>query len=61
MSLRKLAKARSVFPNDDALIKLFYLVLRNISLKWTIPIKDWKPALNQFTIRFGDRIHHGGA
>ena len=61
MSLRKLAKTRGVFPNDDALIKLFFLGLRNISQKWTMPIKDWKPALNQFTIRFGDRIHHGEA
>jgi len=61
MSLRKLAKTRGFFPNDDALIKLFYLGLRNISQKWTMPIKDWKPALSQFTIRFGDRIHHGEA
>jgi putative transposase len=59
MSLRKLTKIRGCFPNDDALIKLFYLGLRNISQKWSMPIKDWKPALNQFTIRFGDRIHHG--
>ena len=58
MSLRKLAKTRGFFPNDDALIKLFYLGLRNISQKWTMPIKDWKPALNQFTILFRDRIHH---
>ena len=58
MSLRKLTKIRGFFPNDDALIKLFYLGLRNISQKWTMPIKDWKPALNQFTILFGDRIHH---
>jgi len=41
--------------------KLFYLGLRNISQKWTMPIKDWKPALNQFTIRFGDRIYNGDA
>ena len=58
MSLRKLTKIRGFFPNDDALIKLFYLGLRNISQKWTMPIKDWKPALKQFTILFGDRIHH---
>ena len=61
MSLRKLAKTWGFFPNYDALIKLFYLGLRNISQKWTMPIKDWKPALNQFTIRFSDRIHHGDA
>ena len=36
--------------------KLFYLALRNISQKWTLPIRDWKAALTRFTIQFGDRI-----
>jgi putative transposase len=61
MSLRKLTKIRGCFPNDDALIKLFYLGLRNISQKWSMPIKDWKPALNQFTILFGNRIQNSEA
>jgi putative transposase len=55
-SLRKLTKHRGAFPNDDALIKLLYLALRNISKKWTLPIRDWKAALNQFTIRFEGRL-----
>lgn len=46
MSLRRLIKIRGCFPNDEALIKLFYLGLRNFSQKWSMPIKDWKPALN---------------
>jgi putative transposase len=61
MSLRRLTKIRGCFPNDEALIKLFYLGLKNISQKWSMPIKDWKPALNQFTILFGERIHNGEA
>lgn len=56
MSLRKLTKNRGSFPSDEALLKLFYLALRNISQKWTMPIRDWKAALNRFTIEFGDRI-----
>ncbi len=44
------------FPSDEALLKLFYLALRNISKKWTMPIRDWKAALTRFTIQFGDRI-----
>lgn len=56
MSLRKLTKNRGSFPSDDALIKLFYLALRNISQKWTMPIRDWKAALNRFTIQFEERI-----
>ncbi|TDK61210.1 transposase [Sapientia aquatica] len=53
MSLRKITKNRGVFPTDEAVLKLFYLALNNISKKWTMPIRDWKAALNRFTIQFG--------
>ena len=53
---RKLSKNRGSFPSDEALVKLFYLALRNISQKWSMPIRDWKAALTRFTIEFGDRI-----
>lgn len=56
MSLRKVTKNRGSFPNDEAMIKLLYLALQNISKKWTMPIRDWKAALNQFTIMFEDRM-----
>lgn len=56
MSLRKLTKNRGSFPSDEALLKLFYLALRNISKKWTMPIRDWKAALTRFTIQFGERL-----
>jgi len=56
MSLRKVTKNRGSFPNDDAMIKLLFLALRNISKKWTLPIRDWKSALNQFTIIFETRM-----
>jgi hypothetical protein len=47
---------RGAFPHDDAIGKLLYLGLRNVSKKWTMPIRDWKAALNQFIILFGDRV-----
>lgn len=56
MSLRKITKNRGAFPTDEALMKLLYLALRNISRKWTMPIRDWKAALNRFTIQFEDRL-----
>lgn len=56
MSLRKITKNRGSFPTDEALLKLFYLAIRNISKKWTMPIRDWKAALNRFTIQFDDRM-----
>jgi len=56
MSLRKIIKTRSSFPTDEAVTKLFYLALRNISKKWTMPIRDWKAALNRFSTQFEERI-----
>lgn len=56
MSLRKVTKNRGSFPSDEAMFKLLYLALRNISKKWTMPIRDWKAALNQFSIRFEGRM-----
>lgn len=56
MSLRKVIKTRSSFPTDEAVSKLFYLALNNISKKWTMPIRDWKGALNRFTIQFDERM-----
>jgi putative transposase len=41
---------------DYLLLKLFYLALRNISQKCSMPIRDWKAALTRFTIEFGDRL-----
>lgn len=58
MSLRKITKNRGSFPSDEALLKLFYLALRNISKKWTMPIRDWKAALTRFTIQFQDRMNN---
>lgn len=56
MSLRKVSKSRGSFPNDEAVIKLFYLALSNIAKKWSMPLRDWKPALNRFTIQFNERM-----
>lgn len=56
MSLRKVTKNRGSFPNDEAMLKLLYLALNNIAKKWTLPIRDWKAALNRFSILFGDRM-----
>jgi putative transposase len=59
MSLRKVTKARGSFPNDDALLKLLYLALRNIAKKWTMPVQNWKAALNRFAIVYEDRLPLG--
>jgi transposase-like protein len=51
--LRKVTKNRSTFSTDDAILKILYLAIRNASEKWTMPIRDWGQALNQFAIEFG--------
>lgn len=55
-SLRKIIKGRGAFPHDEAVRKLLYLGLRNVAKKWTMPVRDWKAALNQFIILYGDRV-----
>ncbi len=54
--LRKIIQGRGAFPHDDTIRKLLYLGLKNASKKWTMPIRDWKAALNQFIILYGDRV-----
>lgn len=55
-SLRQVTKTRRSFPNDDSVLKLLYLALHQIAKKWTMPLRDWKPAMTQFIIMYGDRI-----
>lgn len=52
-SLQKILKPKKSFTNDDAILKVLYLALHRIAEKWTMPIHDWKAALNQFLIVFG--------
>jgi putative transposase len=55
-SLRKISKNRGVFPNQESLLKLYYLALERIAKKWTMPILNWSEALNRFALEFGDRM-----
>lgn len=55
-SLRKVTKNRGAFPTDDAITKIMYLALTNASKRWTMPIKDWGAAINQFAVYFGNRV-----
>lgn len=55
-SMKKVLKTKGSFPNDEAVFKLMYLALNNVSKKWTMPIRNWGLALNQFAISFGDRM-----
>jgi len=52
--IRKIIKNKGVFPDDKSIQKIVYLALKNASKKWTMPIKNWPLALNQFEILCGD-------
>lgn len=54
--IRKSVKTRKVFPSDDAALKVIYLAIESASKKWTMPIRDWKPALNRFMIEFEEQL-----
>lgn len=56
MSLRKIIKTRGSFPTDEAALKLLYLALRNITRRWTMPVANWRAALNRFAITFEGRL-----
>lgn len=51
-SICKIIKTRGAFPCDEAATTLMFLALQNIAKKWTLPIRDWKAALNRFVIMF---------
>jgi len=53
---RKVTKAKSLFPNDDALKKMLYLAYRDLSKKWTMPIRNWSIVLSNFSINFEERL-----
>jgi putative transposase len=56
MQLRKIIKTRGHFPNDEAVIKLLWLALRNVLNKSVRAAFYWKSPMNQFAIMFDDRF-----
>jgi len=54
--IRKATRKRKVFPTDDSARKVIYLAIQVASKKWTMPIRNWKAALNRFIIEFEDRV-----
>ncbi|MBK8220285.1 MAG: IS256 family transposase [Candidatus Obscuribacter sp.] len=56
MTLRKASRNHRIFPNDEAVIKVMYLAGQLISRKWTMPLRDWGAAMNQFSILFEGRV-----
>mgnify|MGYP001172886240 CR=1 FL=1 len=54
--LRKVTKTKTAYPTDDALRKIIYLAIQDISKKWTMPLREWKECISHLAIYFGDRF-----
>ena len=54
--IRKAIRQRKIFPTDDAVMKVIYLATEKASTKWTMPIRNWKAAMNRFEIMFPNRF-----
>jgi putative transposase len=55
-SLRKVIKTKAVFPDEESVIKLMFLAMKNIAKRWNRLIKNWKAALSHFAILFPERF-----
>jgi transposase-like protein len=53
---RKVTKAKTIFPNDDALKKMLYLAYRDIAKKWTMPVRNWPIVLGHFSVIFAEQL-----
>ncbi|AXF75741.1 IS256 family transposase [Erwinia tracheiphila] len=54
--IRAAIKKRKVFPTDDSVRKVIYLAIQSASKKWSMPVQNWRLAMNRFIIGFGDRL-----
>lgn len=54
--IKKATTRHKMCPNDEAALKVVYLAIDAASKKWTMPIRNWRLALNRFSIEFGDKI-----
>ena len=53
---RTLTKTKGAFPNDDSLLKLLFMGIKNAEQKWTMPIRNWSLTLSQLAIHFEGRL-----
>ena len=54
--IRKATKKRKIFPTDESALKVVYLATQAAAAKWTMPIQNWKQAMNRFAIEFEEQL-----
>jgi transposase-like protein len=55
-TLQRNLKTCQPFPNDEAAMKLIFMILKKKKKKWAMPVRNWGEALNQFSLIYGDRV-----
>jgi len=54
--IRKATRNRKIFGHDNSAFKIVFLAIESASRKWTMPIRDWSSAMNQFIILHEERL-----
>ena len=54
--VRKFTKSKAIFPTDDSIRKIIFMSVKEISKKWTMPVRDWGLAYSQLAIFFENRF-----
>ena len=54
--VRKFTKSKAILPTEDSIKKVIFLSTREITKKWTMPVRDWGLVYSQFVIFFADRF-----
>lgn len=58
--VRKYTKTKGSFTSENALFKLVFCVIREITAKWNQPIPNWPLIVSQLDIYFPNRLKFGG-
>jgi putative transposase len=58
--IRKFTRNRKIYPNEESALKIVYMAIHEAAKKWTMPIRNWKQALNHFAILFEGRMPQEG-
>jgi len=54
--IRKYTKTKGAFTSENALLKLTYCAINQITSKWTMPIQNWAEAISELDLHFPNRM-----
>jgi transposase-like protein len=55
--IRKVTKSKGSFPHDEALLKLLYLIIMDVSRDWKKPVYDWSVIISQLRVYYPERVN----